>query len=265
MNGKLEDYFKLTAGGNPVDWGVNRFPDGQIQFWFEEKGAGLPSLICSLPTSEHVDLFLQMVDTLVFSTIRINYLYGARSDKHLAGSRTVCNVPSLFHVAFIQFIECKSPVQVLTPHCDISRWIGFNDCGPYMPDSKYDLIVYPDESAQRRVGMQIATRSIFCQKERDQVSGLIIKHVVPSIGEAKRILVADDLCDGGRTFLDIAKEIDAQGVTMDLAIVHGIFSNGAIEKLLNFYNVIHVTNSFDPTGETYYGFGDRVKVTDVWA
>lgn len=71
--------------------------------------------------------------------------------------------------------------------------------------------------------------------ERIQISGDV---------KGKNVLVVDDICDGGRTFVELAKQLRAEGVeSLQLFVTHGIFSYG-IETLLDHYDRIFTTNSF---------------------
>lgn len=54
-------------------------------------------------------------------------------------------------------------------------------------------------------------------------------------------LVVDDICEGGRTFIELAKLFnETKTGSLNLYVTHGIFSNNAIEKLLDFYENIYV-------------------------
>jgi ribose-phosphate pyrophosphokinase len=56
-------------------------------------------------------------------------------------------------------------------------------------------------------------------------------------------LVIDDICEGGRTFIELAKlfkEVKGKETQINLYVTHGIFSNNAVEKLLDFYSKIYV-------------------------
>ena len=62
--------------------------------------------------------------------------------------------------------------------------------------------------------------------------------------EGKNCLIVDDICDGGRTFTDLAKKLNDKGAKeLYLFVSHGIFSKG-YDELLGHFNVIGTTNSF---------------------
>ena len=62
--------------------------------------------------------------------------------------------------------------------------------------------------------------------------------------QGRDCLVVDDICDGGGTFLGLAKELKAKNAgKLYLAVSHGIFSRG-VERLLEHYDGVFSTNSF---------------------
>jgi len=57
-------------------------------------------------------------------------------------------------------------------------------------------------------------------------------------------LIVDDICDGGGTFLGLAKELKSKNAgKLYLAISHGIFSKG-FESLAKDFQKIFTTDSF---------------------
>jgi ribose-phosphate pyrophosphokinase len=47
------------------------------------------------------------------------------------------------------------------------------------------------------------------------------------VGSNKRFLIVDDICDGGRTFTELAKVLKKwTDMPVDLYVTHGIFSKG---------------------------------------
>lgn len=62
--------------------------------------------------------------------------------------------------------------------------------------------------------------------------------------QGRDCLVVDDLCDGGGTFIGLAKELKAKNAgKLYLAVSHGIFSKG-VELLKEHYDGVFCTNSF---------------------
>lgn len=242
-------------------WGINRFPDGQIQFWLEDSVSGPLDLDIAITDSEMLDLFIQMIYLRGFKSIQINYLYGGRSDKSRAGSRYVSDLNAMLMSIVSRFAEGQ--VDVVMPHNISTGWssiVPLHDC---FTRENYDLILFPDESAAKRFQNEFhGIVKHTCVKKRDQQSGEIVSHWIPTdVEDFDRILVVDDLCDGGRTFLNIAEKLNqATGGAnkLDLYVVHGVFSNNAIARLKESYDTIYTTNSY----QDFPGQGLVVK--NVW-
>jgi len=146
---RLTRYFKISG---EVEWGVNRFPDGQIQFWIEEPSQPA-KLWASLADSECLDLFLQMVARVPFDSVQINYLYGARSDKDSAGSRSVTNVAKMI-LRCIEAIGSSQSVTIVSPHCSerVTSQVAIWPIHPQLLANEpgYGAILFPDGSARSR-------------------------------------------------------------------------------------------------------------------
>ena len=62
--------------------------------------------------------------------------------------------------------------------------------------------------------------------------------------QGRDCLVVDDICDGGGTFMGLAKELKAKNAgKLYLAVSHGIFSKG-VDVLLEQYDGVFCTNSY---------------------
>ena len=117
------------------------------------------------------------------------------------------------------------------------------------------ILVSPDAGASKKIykiAEQISYKGdiITCSKERDS-EGKLTRTVVPIYGNhfEKDIIIIDDICDGGATFINIAKEIknSSDGSRFKgrlfLVVTHGIFSKGLTE-LAQYFDGIYTTNSY---------------------
>lgn len=71
------------------------------------------------------------------------------------------------------------------------------------------------------------------------------------------ILVVDDICDGGRTFIEVAKLLNEHtSENLYLYVTHGIFSNGIAELLIHYKHIFchHVL------GDSQYQSNDRLTI-----
>ena len=67
--------------------------------------------------------------------------------------------------------------------------------------------------------------------------------------KGKTCLIVDDICDGGGTFLGMAKALKAKHAgTLYLAVSHGIFSKN-LKALKQTFKAIYTTNSFKDINE----------------
>lgn len=94
------------------------------------------------------------------------------------------------------------------------------------------ILVCPDKGAvtrckdiQQTLGLK---HIVFCEKHRDPKTGKIVQTEVLSDDLSGRCaVITDDICDGGRTFIEIAKQLRAKHVErIVLFVTHGIFSKG---------------------------------------
>lgn len=95
---------------------------------------------------------------------------------------------------------------------------------------------------------------IEASKKRDPKTGALSDPEVLS-GEdltGKHVLIFDDICDGGYTFIQLAKVLRARGVTkIGLAVSHGIFSKG-VDELNKYFDYIETTDScYTGSSETF--------------
>lgn len=99
------------------------------------------------------------------------------------------------------------------------------------------IVVAPDKGAKLRASLAaraIGSREVYyVEKERNPDDGSItsirFNPIVkgPSPFEGRHVLIVDDICDGGRTFIELAKEIrKGHPASITLYVTHGIFSRG---------------------------------------
>jgi len=124
-------------------------------------------------------------------------------------------------------------------------------------------LISPDAGASKKT-IKIAEtfngepEVIQAQKLRNLKTGEIIKTEILGDVEGKKVLIADDICDGGRTFIELAKVLKSKGaVEISLFITHGIFSKG-LEVFEGLIDAIYTTDSFRPANE--FTHNDKIKL-----
>lgn len=91
---------------------------------------------------------------------------------------------------------------------------------------------------------------LLADKKRDPAIGKLSGFIVPSRSKFVDgpVLIPDDICDGGGTFIGIADELKDYGLDLHLYVSHGIFSKGYTE-LLKRFKTIHTTNTLQQEGK----------------
>lgn len=110
-------------------------------------------------------------------------------------------------------------------------------------------VLFPDEGATHRYTIRdnygcniynLEIRVLYATKHRDPSTGVFKGFAVPSVG-TDPVLIVDDICDGGGTFVGIAEQIPAE-VPLGLYVTHGIFSKGM--DVLHRFSQIYCTDTF---------------------
>jgi ribose-phosphate pyrophosphokinase len=197
----------------------------------------------------------------------VPYFLGARSDRKFQEGG----------INYLKQVICPiinsqnfSNVTVMDPHSDVleacinnfKKVNNFNlidEALKEIGDKNKIILVSPDAGAYKKifdVGKHFEINKIItATKIRDLVSGNIIDTYVPlSVYDAdKNFVIIDDICDGGRTFIEIAKAIKmsrklssavlpSQYGKIYLIVTHGIFSAG-FNQLNEYFDGIFTTNS----------------------
>jgi len=115
--------------------------------------------------------------------------------------------------------------------------------------SKDSILISPDGGALKKIYKVAAHLQeyevIECSKVRDVKTGKLKSFTVYAEDlEGRDCLIVDDICDGGGTFLGLAKELKAKNAgKLYIAVSHGIFSKG-FESLSKEFEAIYTTDSF---------------------
>jgi ribose-phosphate pyrophosphokinase len=119
-------------------------------------------------------------------------------------------------------------------------------------DSNKFILISPDAGASHKINklaeqINYTGDIITCSKERD-AEGKLTQVTFPattSIACNQDWIIVDDICDGGRTFINIAKVIKDRSYKgkIYLIVTHGIFSAG-FDELEKHFDGIYCTNSY---------------------
>lgn len=200
-------------------------------------------VVAYLYSSDDVMRLLMVVDAIRQENVEthielvIPYFPYARQDR-------VCNKGEAFSAkvmaGLINALNCQS-VTVLDPHSKVVTE-HLNNCQVV---TQVDLVrgtlaefirtreltlVSPDKGAAEKtqaVADAFGLDVVACSKVRDPKNGQIAHSEVHGDVKGKDLIILDDICDGGRTFTELAKVLkDHEAGDLYLYVTHGIFSEG---------------------------------------
>ena len=264
-----------------IKFTVSKFPDGQQSLtitttdaWFRSPKNDV-KIMSRLNSFSDLELILcatsalRNLESIENIHLYVPYFLGARSDRKFTDGgfnylkEVICPI--------INSQNYKS-VTVIDPHSDVLEACLNN----YRKVDNISLVkqaltkidntnearekvhlVSPDAGALKKV-FHVAEyfeidKLIIASKHRDIKTGRITHTEVPGLpnfdtpGREKYVIV-DDICDGGRTFIELSKAILEKrpksmfGTEVYLIVTHGIFSAG-FETLNQYFDKIYTTNS----------------------
>jgi len=257
-----------------IKYKISKFPDGQQTVDIEWIG-NTDSVVIDSRMNSFLDVELIVCANQALKNagvknvgLHVPYFLGARSDRKFqdGGSNYLKQVicPIINSQNFFTVI-------VLDPHSDVLEACLNNyekidnhllvKHALTLIDNKNGArervcLVSPDAGAYKKI-FDVAkkfdiNKVITATKVRDLKTGQILHTEVPlqDLNEDIKYVIVDDICDGGRTFTEIAKAIRTQvpNARIYLVVTHGIFSAG-FEELEKYFERIYTTNSYKDTIE----------------
>lgn len=256
-----------------IPYDIVKFPDGEVQIRLTEELNRKSSylVITKITSAEELFILLQLGDILdrheVLWKLYITYLMSQRMDRVMN-----FNYPFSLKIVFncLNTLKCTS-INVLSPHSDRMYWLSNNfyevdfNFGRYIDRAKYTLC-YPDAGAAERykhvyIPECYGDETIILDKKRDIITGNILNlDFINKPSTVKdRILIVDDLCDGGGTFLMAHKLLKEAypNTPIDICVTHIVNPIG-FNNLCNTFNKVYYTNSY-----TEYEHRDNATIIDV--
>lgn len=202
------------------------------------------------------EYLLNHLDVSIIGLV-IPYFPHARQDRY-TGTGQPFSLKTLIH--FLSVLRC--PIATLDIHSPVTKVllkeqdIELMNVGSDIfaenivePNCKDTYLVAPDKGALERVRLWAAALNvpyITCEKVRDPNTGAILRYDAPNVDlTGKRLLIVDDICDGGYTFKLAAEALDGAD-RIELFVTHGIFSKG-LEALKGHIDHIYTTDSMPHT------------------
>lgn len=197
----------------------------------------------------------QPIDNLI-----VPYLPGARQDRmNEAGDFLFAAKSIAEEINMRRFLN----VICFDPHSEVMPAL-INNCRVIHVDEAniefgikcYDGVIAPDAGAAKRaeaIARTLKTPVYNAWKTRDVASGnsKITGFGIEDISGVQKLLIVDDICDGGGTFIGLAKHIKSMTqsyeIELDLYVSHGLFTKG-ITALEELFETIVTTDTVQPRG-----------------
>ena len=269
-----------------IKYKISKFPDGQqtvdlLEAPYIGETVQLISRLNSFKDLELIICATQAIrnfDPNKEISLKVPYFVGARSDRKFVEGGV--NYLKQVICPIINSMNFKSVI-VLDPHSDVleaclNNFDKTNNFGLVKfaltnidnRDGARDRIclVSPDAGAYKKifdVAKEFKIENIItANKVRDMKTGNILRTEIPVLDQHNDLtyVIIDDICDGGRTFVELAKVIKEGRPTAKvyLVVTHGIFSAGF--KTLNEYiDGTFCTNSFRDVADDEYEEKTNVK------
>lgn len=259
---------QLTFDGDqhaPVKIDTIQFPGGERHVRFDTNANTKPkraTIRQNIKSSDDLMDLLLLTDAVrrQYPGIRIHlecpYFPYARQDRVAVKGEPL----SVAVIAKLINSQRYASVEVWDAHSDVTTALIDNVVHDTCEDrirgvlskKNFNTIVLPDAGAEKRLP-KLNKPVICCEKKRDVVTGQIAGTVVHGLDNSHGpFLIVDDICDGGRTFIEIAKVIRHYCTqqkmlhpNISLYVTHGIFSKG-FDELVYYFDHIYVANLFPP-------------------
>lgn len=257
----LDKNFKPFGENNALVYESFVFPGGEPHIRIVSDLSLIDKVLITIRACNFQDmgLLLVAVDALRRSNVVdielfIPYLPGARQDRIIVNGEPLTSSVYACLINSMSF----SKVTIFDPHSDVAPAL-IDRCNIIDNRSfaklvmseigSIPLLVAPDAGSIKKVNKIVtdveSRNPIYCLKKRDLKTGKLNGfQVIADNLEGKDCLIIDDICDGGGTFIGIAKELKKKNAgKLFLAVSHGIFSKG-FDVLFEHYEKVFCTNSF---------------------
>ena len=269
LNEKTIKVLDLRQGfGEFEQYKLSKFPDNSIKFILKEdienRFTSVPTIVVRTRLISNDDIIaLALVKDVidnkyvnVKTILKIDYIMYQQDDRRFKteesfGLKVISN--------FINTMKWDK-VEIFHPHSDKVEFIDnciITSNQSFVEDAILDVRSYtfnrfpywviPDSGAFKTQFKQIENieypNFITCMKSRNHETGGI--ETVVNVGDlsGQACFIVDDICLGGRTFIQIAQKLREKNCgELYLIISHGVFNQG-IEHLLEYFDYIYTTDS----------------------
>lgn len=270
----VELYVDGVDTGKKIEFKQWKFPGGEIGVKINTETLPGKVTFASIKISglhnlEDIMVALQLHDAMnrlfpnVLMNLAIHYFPYGRQDR-------ACHLGEAFALeVFVKMLTCVhwNVIGIIDPHSDetirllkeydadliIGLQVSALDKLRDKYKIEYDCLIAPDAGAAKKMenqGIHISD-NVFTMTKTRYEGGLSHAALDNDIISGK-ILVVDDICDGGATFISVAtriKESQPRVTQLDLYVTHGIFSKG-VDELLKHYDNIYCYNMLSTDANT---------------
>lgn len=250
------------------------FSGGEVHIKLQGKAEEV-MISARLNNSDDVMKLLLAVDALRRNgskniSVLIPYLPYARQDRVMVGGeplsiKVMCNLINSCGFDKVYIFDVHSEVSLaLLDNCEL---ITNSSLAKKVLHNHSDyLLVSPDAGALKKIyklaeALQYTNDIVLCNKVRDVSNGKIKQITVDQddLG-GKACFIIDDICDGGATFIGVAKELKKRNAgKVSLIVSHGIMSHGETE-LAEWIDHIYTTDSIKDSESTLIS---RIPLADL--
>ena len=248
-------YLNLTRREySDIPYHINSYPDGEKHLiieghdWNKNKYINVITRIASM---DDLFILIQVYRILYHEDVKIcelllTYVLGARCDRRFSLGEAID--ANIIQNLIDTRINAKQ-IYTLDYHSSLSYVPDWKDLKVFPKEINRNayLLVYPDKGAYNRFE-SVVGMSPFCvgSKIRDD-SGIIIRLDKPHYRdrEDSEIMVVDDLCDAGGTFIVLADVLKDRfpSKKKNIFVTHAIQKIG-IERIAEHYEHVYITNSY---------------------
>jgi len=241
---------------------VTIFPDNTSQVWhlpdevFQAKSAHIIWHFSYESEFMQISQLKHLLDESgVKASLELSYLPYGRQDKPVGNDATFALRTFARLLNSLSFTE----VHIFDPHSEIAMQLIERSSAFYPTEEVYrlfaevgDLICYPDAGARSKYSSIFPDLPyIYGEKIRQQENGQILSYRLIGSAKGKRVLIVDDICDGGATFVNLAAALLKDGATeVSLYVSHGLFSKGT--RILFNSGIKRVFTKNQEVGPRYY-------------
>lgn len=272
---------KYSVVGSATTYSVEqfKFPAGEIGVKLTSRRgevSGTVRVTAFLQNSDDIMALLLTVDALRREHPKCNdieltlpYIPYARQDR-------VCNEGESLSISVMASLinSCDfSRVYVYDPHSDVAPAL-IKNCTVIPQEDIFSKLFYfwdityivaPDAGAYKKAhkfaSKMGAAGVIVCNKIRDTKTGKITGLSCSEDVTDKVLFVLDDICDGGRTFIEVSNLLRGKAASIFLGVTHGIFSKG-VDVVADAYDGVYTTNSF--CGVVPEEWNDKISVLNMF-